>query len=302
MFLYWNMQALDTPNRWTALMQLAADLCLIAEGIDIPCGISVTMTDDHAIRKINRETRSMDKATDVLSFPTVNYKPGKTAGTSIQRIKREYDSDLNVCMLGDVIISIDHVIAQSGEYGHSQEREAAYLLVHGICHLMRYDHVSEEERMKMRAMEEKVLDMIGLNREEKQEQVSDETLLALAKSAMERSYAPYSKFQVGACLLSADGRVFQGCNVENASFGLTNCAERTAIFSAITEGVKEFTAIAIAAKDAAPWPCGACRQVLNEFAPGIRVLVTWGDNETGSATLNELLPHSFGPKDLPSEK
>ena len=156
--------------------------------------------------------------------------------------------------------------------------------------------------MKMRAMEEKVLDMIGLNREEKQEQVSDETLLALAKSAMERSYAPYSKFQVGACLLSADGRVFQGCNVENASFGLTNCAERTAIFSAITEGVKEFTAIAIAAKDAAPWPCGACRQVLNEFAPGIRVLVTWGDNETGSATLNELLPHSFGPKDLPSEK
>ncbi len=302
MFLYWNMQALDTPNRWTALMQLAADLCLIAEGIDIPCGISVTMTDDHAIRKINRETRSMDKATDVLSFPTVNYKPGKTAGTSIQRIKREYDSDLNVCMLGDVIISIDHVIAQSGEYGHSQEREAAYLLVHGICHLMGYDHVSEEERMKMRAMEEKVLDMIGLNREEKQEQVSDETLLALAKSAMERSYAPYSKFQVGACLLSADGRVFQGCNVENASFGLTNCAERTAIFSAITEGVKEFTAIAIAAKDAAPWPCGACRQVLNEFTPGIRVLVTWGDNETGSATLNELLPHSFGPKDLPSDK
>ena len=301
MLLYWNMQAPGVPGQWLTLMQLAADCCLMAEGVSLPCGVCVTMTDDQAIREINRQTRNIDKATDVLSFPTVNYKPGRTAGMSTKRVRREYDSDLGVCMLGDVIISMDHVIAQAQEYGHSRQREAAYLLVHGICHLMGYDHVTEEERAQMRAMEEKALDRIGLDREEKREAVSDEALLALARSAMERSYAPYSKFQVGACLLCADGRVFQGCNVENASFGLTNCAERTALFTAITEGAKEFTAIAIAARDAAPWPCGACRQVLNEFAPDIRILVTWTDGKTASATLKELLPHSFGPKDLPAE-
>ena len=302
MHLYWNMQITDLPNHWLKLMQLAADCCMIAEGVSISCGVSVTMMDNEAIRTINRETRNIDKATDVLSFPTVNYMPGKTAGTSLKRIRREYDSDLNACLLGDIVISIDQVVAQAAEYGHTQEREAAYLLTHGMCHLMGYDHIAEDERSIMRAMEEKVLDMIGLNREDKREPVSDQTLLALAKSAMERSYAPYSKFQVGACVLCADGRVFQGCNVENASFGLTNCAERTAIFTAISEGAREFTAIAIAAKNAAPWPCGACRQVLNEFAPDIRVLVTWDENKTGSATLKDLLPCSFGPKELPSEK
>ena len=114
---------------------------------------------------------------------------------------------------------------------------------------------------------------------------------------MERSYSPYSGYAVGAALLCADGRIFQGCNIENASFGLTNCAERTAMFKAISEGAEEFTAIAIAASGSAPWPCGACRQVLNEFAPGIRVLVTW-DGNTDEASLDQLLPHGFGPKSL----
>ena len=145
-------------------------------------------------------------------------------------------------------------------------------------------------------MEEKILNAVGMSRDE-QQQISDETLLALAVSAREHSYSPYSGYAVGAALLSADGRVFQGCNIENASFGLTNCAERTAIFKAVSEGADEFTAIAIASKVSAPWPCGACRQVLNEFAPGIRVLVTW-DGGRDEMSLNELLPHGFGPKDL----
>ena len=108
-------------------------------------------------------------------------------------------------------------------------------------------------------------------------------------------------YPVGAALLCADGRVFQGCNIENASFGLTNCAERTAMFKAVSEGAREFTAIAIASRDAAPWPCGACRQVLNEFAPNIRVLVTW-QGGTESATLPELLPHGFGPQQLTTKE
>ena len=145
-------------------------------------------------------------------------------------------------------------------------------------------------------MEEKILGAVGLGREE-QQAVSDEMLLALAREAMKRSYSPYSHYPVGAALLSADGRVFQGCNIENASFGLTNCAERTAMFKAVSEGVAEFTAIAIASEQSAPWPCGACRQVLNEFAPGIRVLVTW-DGHVDEAPLSRLLPYGFGPTSL----
>ncbi len=100
---------------------------------------------------------------------------------------------------------------------------------------------------------------------------SDATLTTLAREAIaaaERAYAPYSKFKVGAALLAEDERVFTGCNVENASYGLTNCAERTAVFKAVSEGATRFKAIAIAGGvgDVA-MPCGACRQVLAEFCP-----------------------------------
>lgn len=148
-------------------------------------------------------------------------------------------------------------------------------------------------------MEEKALELAGVTRDAAPAAPTDEQLLALAREAMTRSYSPYSHFKVGACLLSEDGRVFLGCNVENASFGLTNCAERTAVFKAISEGATEFSTLAIAAEHAAPWPCGACRQVLNEFAPDIRVLVTWDNGKVEESTLSALLPHSFGPKELP---
>ena len=128
--------------------------------------------------------------------------------------------------------------------------------------------------------------------------MTDHELLDLARNAMTRSYSPYSGYPVGAALLTADGRVFQGCNIENASFGLTNCAERTAMFKAISEGVRGFTTIAIAAKNSAPWPCGACRQVLNEFSPEMRVIAGHAGHGYEAAALRELLPHGFGPEDL----
>ena len=94
------------------------------------------------------------------------------------------------------------------------------------------------------------------------------TLASAAIEASERAYAPYSKFKVGAALLAEDGRVFTGCNVENASYGLTNCAERTAVFKAVSEGATRFKAIAIAGGVGnVAMPCGACRQVLAEFCP-----------------------------------
>ena len=147
-------------------------------------------------------------------------------------------------------------------------------------------------------MEEKALQMAGVPREEAPGMISDEELLSLARLAMQRSYSPYSHFKVGACLLAEDGRVFQGCNIENASFGVTNCAERTALFKAVSEGALAFTAIAIASKTGPAYPCGVCRQALNEFSPDIRVLVTWDDGQVEKTTLPNLLPCSFGPKQL----
>ena len=130
--------------------------------------------------------------------------------------------------------------------------------------------------------------------------MSDEELVALAFTMLERSYAPYSHFPVGAALLCADGSVFTGCNVENAAYGSTICAERTALVKAVSEGHRsgwERLAIAGRGEDYC-WPCGACRQMLYEFAPKLRVLAARGDGEYVEVPLNELLPHGFGPESL----
>ena len=295
MRLIWQIDTEVEPS-WLSLMQTAADCALLTEGVTRACAVSIRLCDDDAIHELNREYRGVDRATDVLSFPTVNYPQNVTAGRADKLLSREYDDEVDACLLGDLILSVPHVLAQAAEYGHSPEREAAYLTVHGLCHLMGYDHIEEDDKRRMRAMEEKILSAIGQTREGTST-VSDETLLALARKAMERSYSPYSNYAVGAALLCADGRVFQGCNIENASFGLTNCAERTAMFKAVSEGAEEFVTIAIAASGSMPWPCGACRQVLNEFAPGIRVIVTW-DGNVDEMNLDQLLPHGFGPKSL----
>ncbi len=115
---------------------------------------------------------------------------------------------------------------------------------------------------------------------------------------MRRAYSPYSRVKVGAALRAHDGRVFSGCNVENASFGLTLCAERCAVARAVSEGARRFDAIAIAASTpAALAPCGACRQTLQEFGPKLRILLA-GPSSVRETTLAELLPDAFGPRDL----
>jgi cytidine deaminase len=121
--------------------------------------------------------------------------------------------------------------------------------------------------------------------------VSDAALIALAKEARSRAYAPYSKFAVGAALLSTDGEVFLGANVENISFGLTMCAERVAIGAAVARGVTSFEAVAVASDSAEPVvPCGACRQVLAEFSPELRVISTTLKAATATMPLSELFP------------
>ena len=121
-------------------------------------------------------------------------------------------------------------------------------------------------------------------------------LCRAAAAAAANAHAPYSRFRVGAAPLAADGRVFTGCNIENASFGLTNCAERTAVFKAVSEGVRDFAAIAIAGGEDAPaYPCGACRQVLAEFCgPDFPVLCCTLDlSRTERFPLKALLPQTF---------
>ncbi len=129
--------------------------------------------------------------------------------------------------------------------------------------------------------------------------MTDTELVKAAQEMLKYAYAPYSKFLVGAALLGRDGRVFTGCNVENASYGATNCAERTAVFKAVSEGCREFLAIAIVSSSGRyTYPCGICRQVLSEFAPGITVILY--DDEKGilTAELEELFPDSFGGSDM----
>lgn len=155
---------LDEQTR--ELMQRCADAAQRTEGVSCPLSVFISVVDDEEIRTINREQRSKDASTDVLSFPTVNYPKGKTAGQCESLLREEYDPDTDACALGDIVISMDHVRAQAEEYGHSERRECGYLLTHGLFHLMGYDHMTDEDKPVMRAMEEKSLASIGLTREE----------------------------------------------------------------------------------------------------------------------------------------
>lgn len=125
--------------------------------------------------------------------------------------------------------------------------------------------------------------------------MDERDLIDRAVAARDRAYSPYSRLTVGAALLARDGRVFTGCNVENASYGLTICAERAAVFAAVAAGAREFDAIAIASESGLT-PCGACRQVLAEFAPTLPVTIVDGHGATSRTTLDVLLPT---PPDVP---
>lgn len=125
------------------------------------------------------------------------------------------------------------------------------------------------------------------------------TLSRRALAARRFSYSPYSHFRVGAALLTSTGKVFTGCNIENSSYGLTICAERTALFKAVSEGHKKFKALAIASDESGfTPPCGACRQVIIDLAGNIDVILTKRDGKTEVIKMAELLPHAFTKKNL----
>lgn len=140
-------------NESAALIKKAAGMALDAEGVDVPCIISVMLTDDEGIHYVNREFRNVDRPTDVLSFPQNELEPGRFDPAECER-----DMDTGAVLLGDMMISLPRCEAQGEEYGHGYRRELMYLTVHSVLHLLGYDHVDEGEmKARMRAREKAIM-------------------------------------------------------------------------------------------------------------------------------------------------
>ena len=148
-----------------ALLDKTAAACFEVEGIQ-KAAFCIRIVDATEIRRLNREMRQIDKVTDVLSFPTMHYPKGKTAGNVQERLRLCYDPSMHACNLGDCVINLERALQQASEYGHSAQRELAYLTAHSAFHLMGYDHMTEEEKPLMRAKEEQAMGLLGLTRKE----------------------------------------------------------------------------------------------------------------------------------------
>ena len=142
-----------------ALIRKAIRTALAAEGVDFPCEVDVRVTNDCRIQEVNLEMRGVDRATDVLSFPAFDLTPGELPG------EEEADPATGLVPLGDMMLSMERVQAQAKEYGHSNRRELAYLVVHSVLHLLGYDHLDEgEQKARMREREEAIMSELGLER------------------------------------------------------------------------------------------------------------------------------------------
>ncbi len=147
------------------LLEQVMAACLEVEGLPDNCTACLTTTDDAGIHEINLAQRGVDRPTDVLSFPSVDYPHGTTARGNLRLLRREYDPELGGMYLGDIVISLDRARAQAEEFGHSVERELGYLIAHSLFHLMGYDHMVESDKTVMRAREEAAMNMVDLRRD-----------------------------------------------------------------------------------------------------------------------------------------
>ncbi len=147
-----------------ALAQKVVDFCLTQDQFPYEAEVCLTLTDDEGIRQINREHREIDASTDVLSFPMLSYtEPGNFAFLEAES-EDDFNPDTGEALLGDIVISVDHVLAQAQAYGHSQEREYAFLIVHSMLHLFGYDHMEPEDAALMEAHQRALLDGLGISR------------------------------------------------------------------------------------------------------------------------------------------
>jgi probable rRNA maturation factor len=150
----------EFTQAYAQLLKETALCCLKEENMEFGCEVNILITDDASIRDINRQFRDIDNPTDVLSFPMTNIKEGRMADEG-----GDFDIDEGLLAIGDIVISIETAMKQSEQYGHSLERELAFLTAHGMFHLLGYDHMESSEEEIMMAKQEKVLDKLGLKRE-----------------------------------------------------------------------------------------------------------------------------------------
>lgn len=157
--VYNQQRALALSKEILKLVKKAAKLCVKREDFSHPCEASITLTDNETIREINRDHREIDKATDVLSFPLLDFIDGRA---NIQ--PGDIDPETNRVLLGDIVISVEKALEQSESYGHSFEREMAFLAVHGMLHLLGHDHEKESEEQIMFEKQDRILEEMGLKR------------------------------------------------------------------------------------------------------------------------------------------
>ncbi len=242
--------------------------------------IDVMIVDNLTIKQINRDYRKIDNPTDVISFAFFDDE-------------EEVENIGIPNSLGQIVISFEKAIEQSTLYKHSLEREMSFLFVHGLLHLLGYDHMNSHDELIMFSLQDEILG--GIKMENKD-------LIAKAIEARQLARTPYSHFQVGAALLTKDGRVFLGANIENSSYPLCMCAERNAVYNAYLHGVKkeEIEALALAADTDGPCsPCGACRQVLSELMPSKAPIIMANlKGDVKITNISELLPYAFSEDDL----
>ncbi len=340
------------PKKAITLLKKGLQAVAEIHGLSEKTEVSVSLVSDEVIHVLNKNYRGIDRPTDVLSFALDEAEEPEETGGPEQHL------------LGDIIISAETAVRQGKEYGHGLNRELVYLGVHSLLHLLGYDHMNRDDKVKMRAEEEKALQKISLSQEdldqdgedadpvhfaatvinlasEKKEGTEDNVaaskagkkekaersgkkaekkdrklrmrqndvkrmdkttqgLLKKALKARENAYVPFSRFKVGAALLTKEGDVFTGCNIENSSFGLTVCAERTAIFTAASNGVRpgEISVLLVVADtDDVTSPCGACRQVMAEFEIPIVIMANI-KGDVRKISLEELLPFGFKAADF----
>lgn len=249
--------------------------------------VSVSFVEESEIQELNREYRKVDRVTDVLSFPL-----GERDGRAVE-------------LLGDIVICTNRAMVQAEEFGHSFEREVCYLSVHSALHLMGFDHEEDDEKGEMRKLEKEIMAELKIFKNEDAKPTDrSEELIKLAVQMKEKAYCPYSNYQVGAALLTAGGKLFGGCNVENASYPAGICAERTAAAKAVSEGETRFCAIAIAVSgDKFGYPCGVCRQFLCEFAEEDMIVYLINSKlEVRTEKFSEVFPHGFRGSDMEAEE
>ena len=251
-------------------IQKIVELVLREEGKDLSGCLSIAVVDKEEIRSLKKRFFHQDVYTDVISF--------------FYGFSDEDD------VWGEIIICPAVIKEEARSRGEREEQALSIVLIHGLLHLLGYE---DEDSEKAKVMEERQEALYQLGEEEEER----EKLIQKAKEVRARAYAPYSNFLVGAALLGYNGNIFTGCNVENASFGLTICAERGAVAKALSQGIKEFKKIAIIADSSSYcFPCGACRQVLYEFAPQLEVIAAKSDIDYEVVSLRSLLPQAFSLK------